>query len=276
MSNTFNIGRFWKYFKWDLRNAKNNFGLSLLIAASLPVIIFFIAEFCALVFGGHFIETGLANQFGALFVGLTIVMLVMPVKVYGGLTDKRQGSDWLMIPASSLEKSLSMILMGCIVAPVCFLAVFHAWDFLLSWLFPNHYGEALLTRMPLLDLANFADLEDAEGFDPSFFNFNMPLAIIMSWFQNILIFTLGAICFKKSKSAKTILVYFAFSMLCSTIVTTILGVSAGNFAISTWNMDNMDISETVSTAMHVGWVISSVFLAGLIFAVYSRVRTLRH
>ena len=273
MSNTFNIGRFWKYFKWDLRNAKNNFGLSMLIAASLPLFLFFIAELFSLIFSGEFVETGLGTQIPAMLVGNCIIFLSMPTKVYGKLTDKRQGSDWLMLPASSTEKTVSMILMGCIVAPVCWFVVFNAWDFLLSWIFPGHYGNAVLLNLPLDNLFN---LGNPGGVVDMNVQFNMPLAIFMSWCENILIFTLGAICFKKSKAAKTILLYFAFSMLLSTVITTFVGINAGGFGFTESAMEQMDFAKFFGTATRWAWVIGWTFVAGLIAAIYYRVRTIRH
>ena len=40
MSEVFNIKRFWNYFVTDTRNAWNNYGISLLLVAFMPLISF--------------------------------------------------------------------------------------------------------------------------------------------------------------------------------------------------------------------------------------------
>ena len=44
MSDTFNIKRFWNYLCADLRNAWNNYGISLLLVAFMPLISFVLVE----------------------------------------------------------------------------------------------------------------------------------------------------------------------------------------------------------------------------------------
>lgn len=49
MSEVFNIKRFWNYFVTDTRNAWNNYGISLLLVAFMPLISFVLVELTSLV-----------------------------------------------------------------------------------------------------------------------------------------------------------------------------------------------------------------------------------
>ena len=55
---------------------------------------------------------------------------------------------------------------------------------------------------------------------------------LVSLLGGILVFLLGAMCFKKNKSAKTILCLIGVSMVVSTIASPIVLHQMGNFAVS--------------------------------------------
>ena len=122
MNNIFDIKRFGQYFLYDLRRAWNNYGLSLLLMGLIPIILYVVYQLISLVSGRG---TGLVPdpmKFVGLFAVLCVVLLGAGTKLYGFVTEKRAGSDFVMLPASTTEKWLSLALMVCIVLPVVLFA----------------------------------------------------------------------------------------------------------------------------------------------------------
>ena len=132
MNKIFSLKRFGRYFTFDLKNAVNNFGLWLLIMCCLPVMLLIIKSLLSIVFGGGMALPSLKESM--FLFALFFMMIASPVKLYGGLTDKKYGSSWLLIPASRVEKFISMLLICLIVVPVAYLIVYLGVDGILSLL----------------------------------------------------------------------------------------------------------------------------------------------
>ena len=267
MNNVFDIKRFGQYFLYDLRNAKNNFGLSLLILGTLPVTLFIVYELVSLIFGTGINELEMSVKWVQFTLAGTIAMLAAGTKIYGTLTEKRAGSNFLMLPASTFEKWLSMCLIVCIALPAVLFVLQFASDALMSFLFPNSYGERLYALAPLQEIE--------AAMDEVGVHVNLPAIIFLNWCETVLIFTLGAVCFKKSKIAKTFLCLIALSFLFSTIGMVILGQSGGNFYFNWFDHFN-DPATAVSS---LNWVLSvsfAVVICGLLGGLYYRLRTLKH
>jgi len=266
MNNVFDIKRFGKYFAYDLRRAKNNYGISLLVMGLMPVAFFLIAQFINLISGNGFSQMPEPVGFIAIFVTIVVVILGAGTKIYGSITEKRAGSDYLMLPASTLEKWLSMVLIVCIVLPVILFALLIATDFLMNLIFPIAYGERIFG----LGLgAELTEMLDAEGI-----SFNFPAIMFLSWCENILIFTLGAICFKKAKVAKTLLCMMAFSMIISPLMVLIFGRTNID---TDWLMERFNDADSIINTIN--WALSILYtlvIGGLLAGLYFRLRTLKH
>lgn len=204
MSNIFSFKRFANYLVYDLNNAKNNYGMSMLVIGLLPFITFAFSQLMAWIVSPE----NLGQGFGVMIRIMTILMAIVvveltaPSKLYGRITERRYGSDWLQIPASTLEKFLSMIVMVCIVLPLamCILLLFS--DTILALIFPARYGESIFAVLNGINLFNVTITEIPDVT----LHFNVIYICFLSWVNNILIFTLGATVFRKAKVAKTILV----------------------------------------------------------------------
>lgn len=266
MNNIFDIKRFGQYFLYDLRNAKNNYGLSLLILGTLPISLFVIYELFSLIFTQHFVELPVAMKYMQFFAAITVVLLGAGTKIYGNLTEKKAGTNFLMLPASTFEKWLSMGLIVCFILPIVLFVLQLGSDALVSFLFPNHYGDRLLELIAVQEM-NDTLIENG-------IRINWLGIILLEWSEYVLTFTLGAICFKKSKVAKTILCIFAISMVLSTIGMIIVGHS-GTFYFN-W-FDEFDTATEAVRALN--WTISiafTVYVGGLLGGIYYRIRTLKH
>ncbi len=267
MNNIFDIKRFGNYFLYDLRRAKNNYGLSLLILGLLPVILYVVYLLISLISGKGVDPMPDAMKFGGLFAAFCVVIFASGTKLYGFVTEKRAGSDFLMLPASTTEKWLSLVLMVCIVLPIAFFVLLFVSDGLMSLVFPNTYGNRLLN----LDFANglMAGMLEEEGV-----SFNLPAVMFCNWCESMLVFTLGAICFKKAKVAKTILCLFGIGMVLSMLLMLIFGTSH-------FDMDRMeaffDSPDKLVSVMN--WAVSLIYavvIGALLWGTWFRLRTLKH
>ena len=269
MSNIFDIKRFWNFFLYDLRRAKNNYAVSMLLLGLMPIIIYVVIQFFSLIFGNGVAKFPDEMKYAALGISAFVVILGFGARVYGQLTEKRAGSDYLMIPASTLEKWLSIFLVTCVAAPVVLFVLYFISDGLLGLLFPNSYG----TRIFDLDfLRGFSD-----GFvgDEDFF-VNLPAILILDWMVNILTFTLGAICFKKAKVAKTLLCIFLLGMVLSTVLAIIAGSGHINIDVD-WMMAHFNTPDRAASA--VNWYMNITFfgiLALILGGIFYRLRTIQH
>lgn len=211
MSNTFNIKRFGKYITHTLSNAWSDWGITFLIIAGAPLLAYLIYLVFNLAFGTAMPSA--AFRFG-LFCGMIIAYtLIAPGKLYGLITDKRYGSVFLSVPASHLEKYITMILVTTIVTPCLVVAGFLGIDAILCTLDPR-LGECV-AKICIISI----DPEFEESV--SILGNGYPIMVLL-WIQALLAFLLGAIFFKKNSAGKTILVLIGlsilFGFLCALIV----------------------------------------------------------
>lgn len=276
MKDIFNIRRFGKYFVSDLGSAAANFGLSLLLLSSAGVIVYLLMGFFSLITSGTWDGSGMAIRCATLAISYVVLMISMPPKCYGHLTDKRSGSTWLMIPASTLEKYLSMVLITILVIPAVFFGVYCGLDAILCAIDPN-CGDSFFTILGTIPslLDEIPEIAVAEFVT----DMMRPYSFIDDHIYGILVFLLGAICFKNNKSAKTILCLIGLSMGVSMIVSPVVLHSMVSVAGSLEEIsdpsaifnsplfNNLKVFDTVSDL---------VLMTGLLVAVYFRVRTLKH
>ncbi len=267
MNNIFDIKRFGNYFLYDLRNAKNNYGLSLLLMGMTPIILTLAYFFIGLI-GRH----GLSpmpegTKFSLLFVVLTVTILTAGTKIYGHLTEKQAGSNFILLPASTFEKWLSMSLVVCIVLPIVLFVLLLVSDALTALAFPAVYGGRLL------DL-NISDIVGSQEVTEGLF-INIPAILFLSWSAGVLSFTLGGICFKKAKVAKSFLCLMGIGMLFSLIL--VLLVSSGNFDFSiTEESFSEDPYRIISIANWSASIFYAVSIIILLAGIWLRLRTLKH
>lgn len=137
MDNTFKISRFGKYFVYDLKRQWKNIGMLMLIFALSPVIFYMLYMFFAALFDGGLMKlfSGMSIdgpsiwvRFGMAAVMITIFVMLFPSRAYGEITNKAKGAEWLMLPASRLEKFTSMMLISLIVIPLVYVVVYFLSD----------------------------------------------------------------------------------------------------------------------------------------------------
>ena len=260
MNKTFDFKRFGKYFSYDLLSSWRKAGVSVIVTALLPLWFFFIYELICLVFTGYFRPFNHGNL-PAYFISFAVTAIMFPSRVYGHLTKKKAGSDWILLPASTMEKYVSMILVTCVVLPIVWFATICACDFALSSFFVDYGPFAAFKPFRIMDKL----FENISTDVP--FIFNGLSTIYISWVCNILTFTLGAIFFRKNKVVYTFLALFAIGL----VFTIGLGIVADHSTALT--VSGEDIMNSLNTG---SVIIYCVEISLLLFGIFCRIKTLKH
>lgn len=282
MNKKFDIKRFWLFLKRELVRAYNDMGLTILILGLAPAILFGIIQAFALIISGEMVSftfTGIL----AFSMALVLGCIVIPIKLYGPLTDKRFGSEWLMIPASRIEKFTTMMLITCVIAPICITAITFVTDGLLSLIFHDQYGQVLATKFNFKDMMDFmkgmvysmgGDASDFEGVEGVRFHMSTAGVLILNWIEYTVFYLLGAVIFDKSKFGKTLLCLMALSMVMSMGSTAI--VSFCNFDGLIDAISNENPQKLINYIMTLVYVLYAILALVPAYFIWRRVKTLKH
>lgn len=247
-NNTFSISRFGKYFVHDLKTQVKNIGMLWLVCVLMPVI--FYATY--MLFGNIFSPSGhlyfikdigsgpkgidgpiLGVRFAVFVVTTMVLTMVFPSRAYGDITKKSEGSAWLMLPASRLEKYISMMVICLAVVPLTFIAGHLLCDWLVCLADPT-CGKA----MAAFNINSAIGQPDAPQFVAN--GFWLLYAMIIEY---ALTFLLGALIFKKWKVIFTIIALFVLSNILTPILAAcISGMDWNEIGrkIENWCVDHAD------------------------------------
>lgn len=245
MDNTFKISRFGKYFVYDLKRQWKNIGMLMLIFALSPVIFYMLYMFFAALFDRGLMKlfSGMSIdgpsiwvRFGMAAVMITIFVMLFPSRAYGEITDKAKGSEWLMLPASRLEKFTSMMLISLIVIPLVYVVVYFLSDAFVC-LLDKSCGDSLMSFRINKEIGSSDFVIPANGF----------WILASSIVENAIVFLLGGLIFKKWKVVGTVLVLFALQMVFSGLLSAFITNADlewwGNW-LNDWTIrhaDNLDL-----------------------------------
>lgn len=295
----FDFRRFGKYFASDIRTCVANYGLSLLcISLLLPLVIYVIATGTSILFQQTWDGPGLAMRAFTFGIAMFCIVVTMPVKCYGKITEKQYGSFWLTLPASRLEKFISMFLLTCIIVPLIGAGLYLGLDCLICAL-DKTCGTNLIAGMIELtrnigELGNefdnvklnmgpgmpAMDIRSAEFASDMFKQLSSPWLYIDEIFTITLPFLLGAIFFKNGKTVKTFLAMAALSTALSLIMTPF--ITDYMFTV----LNNASTEEQIVEAMmnssmfkHMALIdtVSDVVVnTAMLVAIWFRIKTLKH
>ncbi len=292
-NDTFDFRRFGKYFASDIKTCWTNYGLSLLtIALLFPVAVYFITTTFNFVVNSTWDGPDMGVRVFVFAVAMICMIVTMPVKCYGRITEKQYGSFWLMLPASRLEKFASMFLMTCIIVPVTGIVLYIGMDAVICAF--DHTCGSSLTAGAMKFIRNMGDIEeltmnfvdenidieDAALIQQILGQINSPLLYADEIIGMTLPFLLGAVFFKRGKTVKTILALFAISTAVSIVATPIMESWASNVfnglnddpAVLTRLFDNGFFKNLVLIDTISDTIVNLALMAGLWF----RIKTLKH
>lgn len=270
MNKYFDFGRFGKYLTYDLFNAKGRYGLSALITGMFPAVVFVFFQVFSLVFTRSFEPVPNAVKIVSMVSILAVLTIGAPVKLYGFLTEKRTGSDWLMIPASTLEKFISMLIVVCLVLPLTVLLTSAVTDMLLSVAFPYMYGDSLTLSVNRVAEQTFGFFDDNPYLSMTRVGY---ASTIFNLWEPILLFTLGAMVFKSGKVAKTVLVCFLVASVFSSLAVLFFSEMDLDELIDSMQMTTERAQFIVNAVANVTYL---VFFGVVLGGIYYRIKTLKH
>jgi hypothetical protein len=290
----FDFNRFGKYFASDLKTWGANYGLSLLALTVLaPVATELVFAGFSLLLDLSWHGAGLGLRVGVFAIAMLCLVVTMPVKCYGKLTDKQYGAFWLMLPASRLEKFVSMMLICCIIAPALGLGIYIGIDTLICAI-DHTCGQSMIAgAIDLIDKMttfkmnmggvevdvpkeSIMALENGSRFIRQITN---PWLYVDELLCVSLPFLLGAICFKKGKTVKTFLAMTAFSMALSMLVTPLMMAMVSKFAMAASEEEAMKMmfeSGFYNNLIWIDIVSDTLLYGGIIAGIWFRIKTLKH
>lgn len=286
----FNLNRFGRYLMTDVRNAVSNYGISILVMATLGLSIdVFVGLFHMIVSEG-WQGIGISARVPLFLLAFAVTLVSAPSKLFGHITEKKAGSAFLTLPVSTLEKTLSMVIVSCIMVPAAFVIVYLSIDLMVCSC-DSTCGESLIEaattfRADILDslvCRHISELSVVMNIPESLVN---PLLYIDDIVGVSLLFLLGALLFKKSKIAKTIGSIILICMVLSMIATPLLvsGIKydmvqlmlnneltpvtfSQHFPVLTWICRNLALADTIN---------DTVINLLLIFLIWLRIRKINH
>ena len=279
MNNTFEFNRFKNLLVNDGKKYFRNFGTALIVFCCLNAI-FWIFN---LLFGSTTLQE---VRFGLLCVWTALAMMLVPEKVYGKANLSREGVGFAMLPASSLEKFISMFLYCAIVTPV--VVFFGGWlvDAFLS-IFPFGGFEKPMHLYTINEVVRMID--DTEGAVQAG-ELNLSLEQVLSIgvirtslyagvIQWAAIFMLGNMLFKKHKAGKTFACYLGIGYLLSMIMGATTFANMERIEIWMESFSDYPVEKMIRlwhNATIWGMIIGIVITALLLFFTYRKIKTQKY
>ena len=227
MRDTFDISRFGKYLGYDLKSRWAEHRTFLLTFVLIPFIYYiahgFLTGMSNTVSSGftefHIGHPGTALRVSVFVISAVLFLILYPSRAYGFITEKAKGSQWIQLPASRLEKFLSMMLVCLVIVPLAFFCIYLLGDTIICFL-DKQCGTSILSGW----FGGQSEVFDAEvpGPDKSLFVGRGIWFVVSGALQISSVFLLGALIFKKAKVTKTILSLFIISMALSIIMTLVM------------------------------------------------------
>ena len=289
----FNFNRFGKYFVSDLKTCVANYGISMLATTILlPVVLYVIRVAIHALAYSTWEGPELGLRLFCFSMALVFIVTLMPTKCYGKLTEKQYGSFWLTLPASRLEKFISMFIMTCLIAPITGTVLFLGMDTLMCAIDPTCGNSIIAGAKELFSiLAEMGDLrmnigvesipvEDPEAISKMLEGISSPWLYVDEIFGITLPFLLGAIYFKKNKNAKTCLALLGLGMAVSLISAPLTANLASEIAAN--SIDNPNAALDVLSKSYLKHMVlidiisDTVFNIALMAGIWFRIKTLKH
>lgn len=225
-NDVFSWNRFWRYLKSDFNSFISRFGVSLLVMSTMAVTTDAFNGLFSFFLTGNWIGMTEALRMILFVIFGIIVMITAPAKLYGYFTDRKEGSAMLMLPASRLEKYVSMVLITGIVVPFIFGVIYFGLDIMVCMV-DHTCGKSLFNLLFYTDFTSLfggipAEMQDWSQYMTNITSVFTPFLYIDDIFYTLMLFLLGALIFKTSKTGKTlgclILLVLSLEMVLSPII----------------------------------------------------------
>lgn len=261
MNKNFEWSRFCKVVRKDFNNIWPQAGTTLLIITLLPIAIWLL----------WWVIMGLSEdvpfiapevRWYMIAVVELLVCIVTPSRLYRTCNLQKEGIYFAMLPASKLEKYLSMLLFSILVCPLLCLVGGIVLDYFLTllpfgpyskWLWQTDYlAQGLDGYRALVAGAFYNDEVDtlrllADVFTPG----RIVLIFILNYLNSVALYMFTNTIFKKHKVLQTILWTMLISFALNIITTPIMGAVMMN---GNWVEEIMNWSAPVSSLNAFFWI----------------------
>lgn len=265
----FNGPRFWAYFKYDFIQMWRNHVKAAVGIGLAGLIWYFIYVIFHLVLEGTWSGPGLVSRF-IVFTLAVAVLELYQTRTYGYLTDKKKGSAWLMIPASTFEKWVSMMLMTLVLLPVLFLCSSFLVDGLICLLDPTVSQPMYSVITDGFQELNQELLELNTSYMTTWNLGMIGLPALVGFWCSLLFFLLCGLCFRKNKILSAFAILFLFSVATSLVTGAVTLNHVEDFE------DFATAEEAIRTVINWSTAISAVIDIALAGGIYYRLKTLKH
>ena len=279
MNNTFDINRFKKLLVNDAKMYIRNFGSPLIVFCCMTAILWIFTLLFRTSAQG-------ISRLAVILASTAFAMMLAPSKVYGKANLSREGAGFAMLPASSLEKFVSMFLYCAIVTPIVVFFGGYLVDALLS-LFPFGGFEKPIRLHTINGLARL--INDTEGmvqtgdlditFTDVFPIGVMRTSLYMGVIQWAAIFMLGNMLFKKHKAGKTFACYLGISYVLSTILGATMFANGERIEIWLESFSDYSTEEMIHllhNATILGMVVGIIITGVLLYFTYRKIKTQKY
>lgn len=240
MNNTFDWTRFGNLVRKDIMDIWHRFGVTMLILALMPLAVWI---FWSIINNMTYISD--INPFfrwGVMLSMSVLASILAPSSLYGSCNRPKEGVYFAMLPASKLEKYLSMLLMCIVVCPLMILVGGLVADTILTILPFGPYKEWVWN--PVITL------------DPAQVDSDALLDILLSPSMWLMLFVSELICmsstfiftntiFKKHKFWKTILWVWIISFALQIVVTPLISLGLINGSLEEWVIRLSDVDPAL-------------------------------
>lgn len=253
MSQTFDIKRFGKVLAYDIRRLSprnfrsgertGNMGINIISFAFMPVVI----SLVNILMGEQAAGVPVWVRWFMLLFTAVIMACVVPEVHYNAVNQKKGGSYYAMLPASKLEKYLSMLLMTLVICPLLTFCGAFVVDTLITFL-PLHVNEGYLWQTDSL-LGRYG-IYPYEGL-PAIYSVRAYMVAIFGYILFAMAFVFGNTLFRKSKTALTMLCLFGIGFVVSVVSVLVTAWLVADLGIE---IDLADRVMNVATGSIYGWV----------------------
>jgi len=274
MSDTFNFKRFCNYFRFDLSRIWRRHGKTALMLGGASVILYFVWAILGLVFTLEWCSAPTLARVVGFFLVLIAFEFFM-IFLYGHVTDRKAGPDFILLPASTLEKYISLMLNVLLVVPLLFTGMYLACDYLICLIDPA-CGMPLITgavtslQKAYDGVIMMNEMMAQEQIPVHYSIMGMILPLVSQVIFNLLFYVFCGILFKRLKLLWTLLVSWGFGMI----------ISMGAGLLMPFMIDVMDTEEGAMRfaggLMDWSAVFNFALAAGLAVAIFLRLKKMTH
>jgi len=284
MNNTLNINRFGKILKHDGLNFFPNLILTLAILWAIPVIVYLAVALMPTNDTKDAVDA--FSRVDLISTLANIAIIIAPARLYRYCNDSRKGIGYAMLPASTLEKFLSMLIYCVIVTPIVYVAGALAIDSILALFQGPYEGFAVSVYFDTFAKINAVFQRDGIMLDESFMLYYASISPIFMLILSAIgtlaissIFMFGNMIFKKRKTGKMLgILIILFIIFMIVVINYVAHNEAINLYFQQMNDDNKAefIKNIIFRTMDITFYAEIIISALMLFGVYRKIKTQKY